>query len=65
MICGERSEGAYNACQGDFGSPVVITKSKKQIGTALYSATDACASVVYAKIANGEIRNWIKSVTGV
>ncbi|XP_050665921.1 trypsin-7-like [Leptidea sinapis] len=65
MICGERSEGAYNACKGDFGSPVVITKSKKQIGTALFSATDACASVIYAKIANGEIRNWIKSVTGV
>ncbi|XP_050675996.1 mite allergen Der p 3-like [Leptidea sinapis] len=66
-ICAERSGGGYNACNGDSGGPLVLTETRKQIGAVSYGVQNRCASapVIYSNIADAEMRDWIKSVTGI
>lgn len=65
MICGY-SVG-HNACNGDSGGPVVYNKTV--VGVVSWSKYQFCAEEnspgVYSNIGNGEIRSFIKDVTGL
>lgn len=67
MICAGFEEGGKDACQGDSGSPMVDKKTRKLHGIVSWAFGCAYPHVpgVYSNVANLEIRQWIKQISGV
>ncbi|XP_050682849.1 trypsin-7-like [Leptidea sinapis] len=57
-----------NPCTGDFGGALVMEDTKEQVGIASFASIKGRCDkypVVFTNTTNGEIRDWIKKVSGV
>ncbi len=67
MVCAGYPQGGTDTCQGDSGGPLLVTVhggATRLVGATSFGAGcgDAGKPGVYARVAEGPIRNWLKTV---